>query len=112
MEFDQAGLVWEIIIPGILVVISMMTLCRWLANVSGASPEQLIGVTPKIRPFESRAEFEKARMEMDLDEFLERVHVTPISIKGGRPEVRPGGNPMSNGQAGVPWPSSGKARSA
>lgn len=72
----------DYLFPAICVVILVALLIRALCTFTKTSPESLIGISPRIRPFETREEYLKARLEMDLETFLERASVTPTHVKG------------------------------
>lgn len=62
--------------------------CLAIARVAKTKPEQAPTHVGGILPFKSREEFLKARMEMDLGEFLDRAYVTPKEItRWKRPEI-------------------------
>jgi hypothetical protein len=81
MQPNQPAFLWEVLIPAGMVIAAMMMLLRWLGAGANISPEAMIGVKPSPRPFETRAEFLKARMDMDLEEFLERARITSEELK-------------------------------
>lgn len=85
MIWEQSGL--DFMYPAIIVLMAMTFLLRGLCRLSKTAPEQLIGVKPNVRPFESREEYLAARMEMDLELFLDRARLTPPGIT--RPEKTP-----------------------
>ncbi len=83
MDFDKPAFLMNVLMPAGMTIAAVMALLRWLGAAARISPEAMIGLKPQIRPFETREEFLKARMEMDLEDFLDRANVTPGTLKYG-----------------------------
>ncbi len=83
MDFDKPAFLMNVLMPAGMTIAAVMALLRWLGAAARISPEAMIGLKPQIRPFETREEFLKARMEMDLEDFLDRASVTPSELKCG-----------------------------
>lgn len=71
---------------GILFVSTL--LLGLICKLAKMAPESLVGVKALPTPFASRKEYLTAALEMDLDEFLKRAHVTPTHIKYSCPEQK------------------------
>lgn len=80
MILEQGGSIPDFYYPVGIVLLAMAFLLRGLCRLSKTDPERLIGVKPSVTPFETREEFLKARVEMNLEDFLDKAWITPPCI--------------------------------
>ncbi len=85
MTWEQSGL--DFIYPAVIVILAMVFLLRGLCRLAKTAPERLIGVKPSVRAFETWEEYRVARVEMDLEQFLDCARITPPSITRYKPHA-------------------------